>query len=311
MPPESWFRKKTKFSQAPASSIGSAVPDGVATKCAKCAQILFTKDLEKNLKVCPNCGFHHKLSASERIEYTFDPETFQALHQNLRSSDPLKFPDYLQKLDKYVDATGLWDGVVNGVGAIGGVQIVCSIADFRFKAASMGAVAGEKIVRAMEEACARRIPLVVFTASGGARMEEGLLSLMQMAKTSAAAAKLAADGLPYVVVMTDATVGGVLAAYGSLGDIIIAEPGATIGLAGARVVAQTALQKPPVGYQTAEWQLEHGHVDQVILRKDIPAALTSLLQLLGFGAVRLPADVPIARVYGSLETVQVVARSNE
>ena len=228
---------------APAAEGAAAVPEGVATKCAQCNQILFTKDFEKNLKVCPQCGFHHKLTAPERVAYTADEGSWRPLHENLRASDPLGFKDYRGKLDALEAATGLTDGVQIGLASIQDVPIVLGVTDFRFIGGSMGSVSGEKITRAMEEGIARRLPVVLFTASGGARMHEGLLSLMQMAKTSAAAARLAEAGLPYIVVMTDPTMAGVLASFASLGDILIAEPGATIGFAGARVSAQASASK--------------------------------------------------------------------
>ena len=282
MPPDGWFRRKPKFPQAPATEGAAAVPEGVATKCARCGQILFTKDFEKNLKVCPHCGFHHKLTAAERVAYTVDEGSWEPLYEGLRSSDPLHFPDYPAKLAKAVKTTGEQDSFHVGRATVGGVPLVLGVCDFHFMAGSMGSVHGEKVVRAMEEGVAHRLPVVLFTATGGgARMHEGLLSLMQMAKTSAAAARLAAARLPYVVVMTDMTMAGVLASYASLGDIILAEPGATIGFAGARVVAQATHQKPPDDYQTAEWQLAHGQIDQVVARRDLPGTLTTLLGLLG------------------------------
>ena len=281
MPPDGWFRRKSKFPQTQAAPAAVEVPDGVATKCVRCGQILFTKDFEKNLKVCPHCGFHHKLSGAERIAYTADEGSWQEMAPGLRSSDPLGFAEYPAKLDKGVKATGLHDGMQIGTALVGGVPVVLGVADFAFMGGSMGSVAGEKVVRAMEAGISLRRPVVLFTASGGARMQEGLLSLMQMAKTSAAAARLSQARLPYIVVMTDPTMAGVLAAYASLGDIILAEPEATIGFAGARVVAQAAHgQKPPADYQTAEWQLAHGQIDQVVARKDLPGTLTTLLALL-------------------------------
>lgn len=279
MPPDGWFRRN-KFPHAPAAQSAAQVPEGVATKCARCGQILFTKDFEKNLKVCPHCGFHHKLTAPERIAYTVDEGSWCEMAANLRSLDPLGFKDYGAKLEKAIGATGLADGVQVGTATLGGGPIVFGVADFGFMGGSMGSVAGEKIVRAMEEGVKRRRPVVLFTTSGGARMQEGLLSLMQMAKTSAACARLSEARLPYIVVMTDPTMAGVLAAYASLGDILLAEPGATIGFAGARVVAQTGAQKPPQDYQTAEWQLAHGQIDQIVPRRDLPATLTRLLRLL-------------------------------
>ncbi len=280
MPPDGWFKRKSKFPQAPTPTVAVQVPDGVATKCVRCGQILFTRDFEKNLKVCPHCAFHHKLSGQERIAYTVDDNTWQPMADGLRSTDPLGFAEYPAKLAKGEQATGLHDGMQIGLANIGGVPVVLGVADFAFMGGSMGSVAGEKVVRAMEAGIAERRAVVLFTASGGARMQEGLLSLMQMAKTSAAAARLAQAGLPYIVVMTDPTMAGVLAAYASLGDVILAEPEATIGFAGARVVAQAVAQKPPADYQTSEWQLAHGQIDQIVARKDLPQTLATLLALL-------------------------------
>ena len=281
MPPDGWFRRRSKFPPAPAAEGAAAVPEGVATKCVHCGQILFTKDFEKNLKVCPHCGFHHKLTALERVACTADEGSWRPLHAHLRACDPLGFKDYQAKLDTLQASTGLTDGVQIGLATIQDVPIVLGVTDFRFIGGSMGSVSGEKIARAMEEGVARRLPVVLFTASGGARMHEGLLSLMQMAKTAAAAARLAEARLPYIVVMTDPTMAGVLASFASLGDVHLAEPGATIGFAGARVSAQASASKPPADYQTAEWQLAHGHIDQVVPRRDLPAALAGLLLLLG------------------------------
>ena len=292
MPPDGWFRRKSKFAPAPAAQSAAQVPEGVATKCARCGEILFTKDFEKNLKVCPACGFHHKLTAEERIAYTADEGSWSELAAGLRSTDPLQFEEYPGKLAKSVQATGLADGVVIGTASVQGLPLVLGVTDFRFMGGSMGSVAGEKIVRAMEEGIARRLPVVLFTASGGARMQEGLLSLMQMAKTAAAAARLAEANLPYLVVMTDATMAGVLASYASLGDIHLAEPGATIGFAGARVVAQATVQKPPEDYQTAEWQLAHGHIDAVVARRDLPQTLATLLTLLSGRCADVPTHAP-------------------
>jgi acetyl-CoA carboxylase carboxyl transferase subunit beta len=295
MPPDGWFRKKPKFPHLPASSSAAQVPDGVATKCARCGQILFTKDFEKNLKVCPHCGFHHKLTASERIAYTVDEGSWREFAQNLRSVDSLHFKDYASKLEKAQLTTGLTDGAVVGTATVDGVPLVLGVTDFHFVGGSMGSVAGEKFVRAVETAIDRRLPFVVFTASGGARMQEGLLSLMQMGKTAAACARLADARLPYIVVMTDPTMAGVLASYASLGDVHLAEPGATIGFAGARVSAQASGQKPPADYQTAEWQLAHGHIDQIVARRDIPNVLATLLRLLTAGPsdARVPLGLSI------------------
>jgi len=281
MASEGWFRKRSKFSGAPAEQVTNAVPEGVATKCQRCTQILFTKDFEKNLKVCPQCGFHHKLTADERIDYTVDDGTFAGLSDNLVSVDPLQFPEYQAKLEKGRQTTGMNDGTRIGVAEIRRVPCVLGVTDFRFMGGSLGSVCGEKIVRAFEAGAERGLPVVFFIASGGARMHEGLLSLMQMAKTSAAVAAFGRHSLPYLVVMTDPTTGGVVASYASLADIILAEPEALIGFAGARVAAQASTQKPPEGYQTAEWQLGRGQVDQVVHRRDLPDTIASLLLLLG------------------------------
>ena len=286
MPPDGWTRLRSKFAPHPAAQSAAQVPDGVATKCAKCGEILFTKDFEKNLKVCPVCGFHHKLTAGERIAFTADEGSWTELFADICSTNPLPFPDYEAKLAKAVGATGTNDSFRVGLARIGGIPVVLGVADFHFMAGSMGSVHGEKVARAMEEGIARRLPVVIFTATGGgARMQEGLLSLMQMAKTAAAAARLSEAKLPYLVVMTDSTMAGVLASYASLGDIHLAEPGALIGFAGARVVAQATVQKPPEDYQTAEWQMAHGHIDSVVARRDLPQTLVSLLALLGGGAL--------------------------
>jgi len=294
MPPEGWFRKRSKFSAAPAAArtAANAVPEGVVQKCLGCGQILFTKDFEKNLKVCAQCGFHHKLTADERIAYTVDEGSFVGFADNLRSVDPLRFPDYQSKVDKLEATTGLNDPMKIGTARIKNVPCVVAASDFRFIGGSMGSVAGEKIVRAMEAGIENNLPVIIFTASGGARMHEGLLSLMQMAKTSAAAALLAAHKIPYFVVMTDPTMAGVLAAYASLGDVIIAEPAAMIGFAGARVAAQASSQKPPEGYQTAEWQLGRGQIDSIVHRREMPDTLASLLTMMGCEAIESPAPQP-------------------
>ena len=279
-----------KIRPRPGRRIGGPGPEGVATKCVRCGEILFTKEFEKNLKVCSVCGFHHKLTAAERIAYTVDEGTWHELFADLRSTNPLPFEDYEAKLAKAVGATGVNDSFRVGLAQIAGSPIVLGVADFHFMAGSMGSVHGEKVARAMEEGVSRRLPVVIFTATGGgARMQEGLLSLMQMAKTAAAAARLAEAKLPYLVVLTDSTMAGVLASYASLGDVHLAEPGATIGFAGARVVAQATVQKPPEDYQTAEWQLAHGHIDAVVARRDLPQTLATLLTLLA----GRPSDVPV------------------
>ncbi len=251
MPPDGWFKRKSKFPQGQAPTVAVEVPDGVATKCARCGQILFTKDFEKNLKVCPHCGFHHKLSGAERIAYTADEGTWQRFADGLRSTDPLQFAEYPAKLAKGEQATGLNDGLQIGTASIGGVPVVLGVVDFAFMGGSMGSVAGEKVVRAMEAGIAERCPVVlVYGLRRGAHAGRSAVADADGENDRAAAARLAQAGLPYFVVMTDPTMAGVLAAYASLGDVILAEPEATIGFAGARVVAQAVAQKPPDDYQT-------------------------------------------------------------
>lgn len=281
MPSDGWFRRKSKFSPVPAQS-ASEVPEGVATKCVNCGHVIFTREFEKNFKVCPSCGHHHRLTADERIAWTADADSFEPLWDGIRSVDPLQFPDYASKLAKSKTATGLEDGFRVGRATVGYIPVMLAASDSRFIMGSLGSVAGEKILRMMELGAAERRPVIIFAASGGARMHEGLLALMQMAKTSAAAARLAEAGVPYISVLTDPTTGGVLASYAILGDVILAEPGALIGFAGARVAAQASVQKPPEGYQTAEWQLSRGQIDQVVARRDLPATLAATLSLLGF-----------------------------
>jgi acetyl-CoA carboxylase carboxyl transferase subunit beta len=304
MASDGWFRKRSKFSTDVAGEVAKAVPDGVATKCTRCGQILFTRDFEKNLKVCPQCGFHHRLSADERLAYTADDGSFVPFAENLAAADPLAFPDYKVKLDKGLRVTGSSSGMRVGTARVRGVQCILCVADFGFVGGSMGSVEGEVLVRALETGMERALPVVVFTASGGARMQEGLIALMQMAKTSAAVAAFARRRLPYIVVMTDPTIGGVLASYASLGDVILAEPGALIGFAGARVAAQVSVQKPPDGYQTAEWALSRGQIDQVVHRRDLPETISSLLMMLGSHAGR-PLD-PVQRISGEMLTEAVV-----
>ena len=271
-----WFGRKRKIDNAP-----EGVPEGIATKCASCNQILFVRDFERNLKVCTKCGYHHRLNARERIEITVDEDSFVETYSNLSSLDPLKFPDYPQKLQKARNTSTSSEAVVTGRATIEGIPLVLGVADFSFMGGSMGSVVGEKIARAMEDGLREKVPVVMFTASGGARMQEGLLSLMQMAKTSAAAGKLDKAGIPFIVVLTDPTTGGTYASYACLGDIILAEPDAIIGFAGRRVGNQDAGGKLPDNFQTSEFQWEHGMIDRIVPRKDLPTTLISILQFFG------------------------------
>jgi len=273
-----WFGRKSRNARKVARQSADALPDGLWTKCPKCSELLFNKELEKNLRVCSKCGYHFKLSALERLAITVDEGTFEEFGTELCTANPLDFPEYEVKIQGDMARTGLADPMVIGRATIGSYPVVIGVADFAFRGASMGSVYGEKVVRAAETAIAESRPLVVFCASGGARMQEGILSLMQMAKTSAAIAKLNEAGLPYLVVLTDPTTAGVHASFASIGDVIIAEPGALIGFAGQRVAQQAGVINRPPDFQMSEFQLEHGMADLVLTRKEIRPTLIRLLQ---------------------------------
>jgi acetyl-CoA carboxylase carboxyl transferase subunit beta len=275
-----WFGGKA--SRKAARKSADALPDGLWTKCPKCNEILFNKELEKNLRVCNKCGYHYRLGALERINMTVDDGTFIEMDSDLLPSDPLEFPEYASKVNRDTAKTGLSDAIVTGTADIGGIKVVIGVADFAFMGGSMGGVVGEKVVRAMEAAIDAKLPVVMFTASGGARMQEGLLSLMQMPKTCAAAARLNKAGLPYIVVFTDPTMAGVLASYASVGDFIFSEPGALVGFAGQRVGQQAQVVRQPENFQRAEFQLEHGMIDRIVPRREVRSILTKVLQFCGF-----------------------------
>jgi acetyl-CoA carboxylase carboxyl transferase subunit beta len=290
MATDNWFRRNTKFGTAPAKSTNETVPDGLAVKCSGCGEILFNKDFEKNLKVCPKCGHHHRMTVNDRIETIFDEGTFEEIDVPIRSRDFLGFPEYQDKLNKGWAKSGNSDSFRIGYGQIQATKCVAGLSEFAFMGGSMGSVAGEKIARALELGAEKQLPVVLFTTSGGARMQEGLVSLMQMAKTSAAVAKLAQARMPLIIVLTDPTTAGVMASYASLGDVLIAEPGALVAFTGQRVAAQAAQgQKLPPNYQTAEWRLEKGHVDAVVHRRDLPSTLGRLLSMLYNPAPEKPA----------------------
>lgn len=255
------------------------MPEGIWVKCDRCGEILFNKELDKNYKVCKKCGFHFRLTAFERIKITIDEGSFKELDAGLLPVNPFNLPDYEKKLAVARKNSGLNEAVVTGEGTIGGHPVVLVVMDTSFMMASMGTVVGEKITRAIEAAIDGMKPLVIFSASGGARMQEGILSLMQMPKTVAALAKLGEAGLLYISVLTDPTTGGVSASFSALGDIIIAEPGALIGFAGPRVIEQTIRQKLPEGFQRAEFLKQHGFVDIIVPRAQLRETLASLLEL--------------------------------
>lgn len=293
-----WFRRRHSTppvvpdgtGDAAAGAPAAAVPHGLFTKCEKCGHLMPTKDFERDLRVCVRCGHHHKLSADERIAATVDPHSFVETDVDLAPADPLGFPDYAAKIEKGRLASGRNDALVTGTARVNGHGCVLAVADFAFMGGSMGSVFGEKFVRAADRALTSKQPLVCFCASGGARMQEGLFGLMQMAKTSAAVAQLAEAGVAYVVVLTNPTTGGALASFASLGDVILAEPGAMVAFAGARVASQAQTHKPPANYQTSEFQQEHGMVDRVTPRKELPATLARVLAF--FPSEQLAPDVP-------------------
>jgi acetyl-CoA carboxylase carboxyl transferase subunit beta len=255
------------------------IPEGLWVKCPRCEEIVYNKDLLKNLKVCPKCGFHFRLTAAERLDFTLDEGSFVEYDADLVADNPLDFPGYPEKLAEARQVTGLAEAIITGEGTIAGHRTIIGVMDPRFIMASMGAAVGEKIVRAVERACERRLPLIIFVASGGARMQEGVVALLQMARTAAAIKRLDDAGLLYIPVLTDPTTGGVSASFGMLGDIILAEPGALIGFTGPRVIEQTIKQKLPEGFQRAEFLQEHGMIDLVVPRSKMRETLARILKL--------------------------------
>ncbi|WP_346333911.1 acetyl-CoA carboxylase, carboxyltransferase subunit beta [Prosthecobacter sp. SYSU 5D2] len=254
------------------------MPEGLWTKCPSCSESLFEQTLARNLRVCTNCGYHFTISSGERIASLVDEGSFQEMDTNLDSVDALGFKGYVDKVKAYQNKTGLKEAVVTGRANIEGVPVLLAIMDFRFLGASMGSVVGEKITRAIEAATAEGKAVIVFSASGGARMHEGILSLMQMAKTSGALARHAEARLPYFSVLTHPTTGGVTASFATLGDVILAEPKCMIGFAGPRVVKETTHADLPPGFQTAEFMKQHGLVDMIVERKDMRSTLANLLK---------------------------------
>jgi len=257
------------------------MPAGIWAKCPRCSNLIYRKELERNLRVCPKCGYHHRLSAEERLAITLDEDAFAEFDGQLGSADPLQFAGYPEKLDEARQRTGRPEAVIWGEGSIDRWRAVVAALDFYFMGGSMGSAVGEKVARAAEHAREARLPLVIFSASGGARMQEGILSLMQLAKTSAAVGRLHDDGVPYVSVMCDPTTGGVTASFAFLGDIVIAEPGAMIGFAGRRVIEQTIRRKLPEDFQTAEFCLQKGLIDMVVPRAEMRQTLAGLLAFFG------------------------------
>ncbi len=255
------------------------IPDNLLFKCPRCMNTIMMDEFEKNLKVCPYCNYHAKISASQRISLIADKDSFIEFDKNMQSKNPIDFPGYDIKQGELRESTGLNDAIVTGECTIRRVNCVLAVMDARYMMASMGSVVGEKLTRAFENATEKKLPIIVFAASGGARMQEGIVSLMQMAKTSGAAARHSDAGLLYITVMTDPTTGGVTASFASLGDIIIAEPKVLIGFAGRRVIEGTIKQRLPEDFQSAEFMLENGFVDMIVERKVMRRTLAHLLKL--------------------------------
>ena len=255
------------------------IPVGKWVKCNKCKEILYKEDVHNNYSICPNCGYHFRLSSRRRIKQIVDEGTFTEFELNIETPNPLNIEDYSKKIDLLRQKTGIKEAVLCGIGKINNEETVICVMDGNFLMGSMGYVVGEKITYSIEKAIEKRLPLIIFCVSGGARMQEGIVSLMQMAKTSAALARLDEAGLLYISVLTDPTYGGVTASFASLGDIIISEPETMIGFAGPRVIKNTIKQELPEGFQTSEFLLEHGFIDMIVDRKDMKNTLSRLLRL--------------------------------
>lgn len=292
-----WWRRKKQALEQTSESNKVSVPRGLWTKCDACGEITYTAEFVQNLRVCPVCGHHHALPTRERIAAMLDPDSWQPLDQELRSGDPLGFVDqapYHERVAKADKNTGAGDAFTAGFGTIDGLAASVGFFVFEYMGGSMGSVVGEKVTRVFERALERKIPAVIFSASGGARMQEGILSLMQMAKTSAARGRLRAAGIPYVSVCLHPTTGGVAASFAMLGDVIITEPRALVGFAGPRVVQQTIGQELPPGFQRAEFLLEHGMIDRIVGRLEMREQVGSMLRILSGAPPRASAALPAA-----------------
>ena len=300
-----WFKKARKPMASATAGKPSRVPEGLWVKCPDCAQVLYNKDLETNLHVCPKCAHHFRIGAADRLRALFDGEWTEHF-ADLTSNDPLNFADtklYRERLRATMTATGIKDAVIIATGRLDGLDVVVAAMEYAFIGGSMGVVVGEKITRAVEMALERRHGVIVISCSGGARMMEGALSLMQMAKVSAALARLDRAGLPFLSILTDPTTGGVTASFAMLGDLNIAEPKALIGFAGPRVIEQTIRQKLPDGFQRSEFLVEHGMVDMIVDRREMKAVLSRVLRFMGAEAAPAepPAEPPPLAVAGALD----------
>jgi acetyl-CoA carboxylase carboxyl transferase subunit beta len=300
-----WFKKTRKPMASSTAEKPSRVPEGLWVKCPGCTQLIYKKDLEQNLNVCPKCAHHFRVTAAERLKALFDDGVYQEHFSNLTSTDPLQFTDtkpYRDRLEKTIATTGLSDAVVIATGRLDSLDVVVAAMEYSFIGGSMGVVVGEKITRGLELALSRRQPAIIISCSGGARMMEGALSLMQMAKVSAALARLDRARLPFISILTDPTTGGVTASFAMLGDLNIAEPKALIGFAGPRVIEQTIRQKLPDGFQRSEFLVEHGMLDLVVDRRDMKATLSRALRFMR--AEPAPADEPVPVGVGASRSEQ-------
>ena len=289
------------------------VPEGLWTKCQSCGEVIISKEIEKNLNVCPKCNFHFRVSARNRLSLLLDEGSFVEFDANMVSVDFLAFKDsksYQDRINVAVAKGGSKDAIICGEGKIDGTPVQMAVFDFSFMGGSMGSVVGEKITRAIERGIDNHMPVIIISASGGARMQESILSLMQMAKTSAALAKLKEAGLPFISILTDPTTGGVTASFAMLGDINMSEPKALIGFAGPRVIEQTIRQKLPAGFQRAEYLLDHGMVDVIVERKDMRQKLSQILKMLYRGAQILIMDEPTTGLDAASEKLVLDALNN-
>jgi len=280
------FAKKPKMEASSSQSRKRDIPEGLWTKCPKCSTMMFDKELDENLKVCTKCGHHFPITARERIHSMVETCTFEEMDAGMTSVDVLNFTgvaSYISKLEDYQKSTGLKDAVITGIGKIGEQRAALGVMDFTFLGGSMGSVVGEKLTRLIERGTEMNLPVIIISTSGGARMYEGMFSLMQMAKTCAALAYHAKAKLPYISVLTHPTTAGVMASYASVGDLIIAEPAAMIGFAGPRVIKDTTQAELPPGFQTAEFLLDHGLIDAIVSRKDMKQQLISYMTFMMAG----------------------------
>src|SRR5919201_60514 len=290
-----WFRKEKKPKEPTEKAV--TIPEGLWIKCDECKEIVYRKEVAQNLNVCPKCGYHFRIGARERFELLFDEKSYKEFATSIRSGDPLDFRDtkrYRDRLKVYEQRVGKGDAVLCAEGKLDGVPVVICAMEYNFMGGSMGSVVGEKITQAIERAIDKKEPLIIVSTSGGARMQEGILSLMQMAKISAALARLANAGVPFISVLTDPTTGGVTASYAMLGDVNIAEPKALIGFAGPRVIEQTIRQPLPEGFQRSEFLLQHGMLDLVVPRREMKATIAKALRFMGAARSETAAEASVA-----------------